>query len=691
MKKLTSLLLVVLMLLCMLTACDPDAEEIDWINIKLGHVLPQPQSNLMEIVSNDDEKLLVYIHEISQNQFLEYQRWCEEEKGFNIESETMGNSFEAYNQEGYHLLLSYLSSQGEMHITLETPIPMETFELPEYAVVAGLPIPTSSTGHYSWQNNDSFSLYVGETTREDYFLYKDACVEAGFTEDPYEYNTVYSATNAAGHKVSLNYKGFNIFTLEFSSAKDSGEETTDKDNQNSVNQQTEPVENTAPSIAKGTEYAYMTDEWNVYIATAISSDIIKIENWSKVMSNAKSVSHDYDVGTFKISDSENEFAWIDEEHTTFQITFTDKNNSKFKKGNVATFTININDSDNNKGSNYSEDIACFAYENDDWHLYRAIPLTETLIKIECWTRSSSVGTYLFGYDWCLIDTLSGDTDFAWTDDEHTSFAITTKDEENSFEWRKESFVLFVLENEDYTHFDVKSYLGKWEVGEGEVAVPAASYEFKYDNYEDVQKELEDAGFTNITTSVLYDIFWGLTEEGEVDSVSIDGKTRFEEGEVFSKDAPVVITYHMKEEDDPNKESNSNTSESEEARPVFYSTNDYETAKKGNTGVFSYRDRGNFYDIYWIIDFDEGYVYYFTDGNGETFCDRLKIESGTLNDAITITYHDGGDVWSNKLHFKYVDHPETLIVVDHNGFGLEYSTTDLDDALAIRDTKNIKDY
>lgn len=126
-------------------------------------------------------------------------------------------------------------------------------------------------------------------------------------------------------------------------------------------------------------------------------------------------------------------------------------------------------------------------------------------------------------------------------------------------------------------------------------------------------------------------------------------------------------------------------------PVFYSTNDYETAKKGNTGVFSYVDYGGSYDIYWIIDFDEGYVYYFTDGSGEDFCDRLEIESGDLNSNITVTYHDGGAEWSYKLHFKYVNHPETLIMFDQNGFDWEYTTADLDDALALRDTKRIKDY
>lgn len=126
-------------------------------------------------------------------------------------------------------------------------------------------------------------------------------------------------------------------------------------------------------------------------------------------------------------------------------------------------------------------------------------------------------------------------------------------------------------------------------------------------------------------------------------------------------------------------------------PVFYSTNDYETAKNGNSGVFSYRYRGASYDIYWIIDFDEGYVYYFTEGNGNSTCDKVKIVSGDLNDKVIITYHDGSSVWSYGLHFKYVNHPETLIMQDNDGFEYKYSTTDLDDALKLRDTKTIHEY
>lgn len=300
-----------------------------------------------------------------------------------------------------------------------------------------------------------------------------------------------------------------------------------------------------------------------------------------------------------------------------------------------------------------------------------------------------------------------------------------------------------------------------ELAEGEVKLDVPASEYKYKNYTEVEAALKALGFTNIKYEVLYDIVFGITDEGEVESVSIAGNKDFKKSDVFASDAEIIITYHMPEEADPSnitmpmsssgydgqnyldvqqalkdlgftnielgevtEDDTSYTDgevflveigglsfdagdvfspdekvyikyyhvvEPEPTGPVFYSTNDYETAKKGNTGVFSYVDHGGSYDIYWIIDFDEGYVYYFTDGSGDDFCDKLKIESGTLNDKVIITYHDGGDEWSYKLHFKYVDHPETLIMVDNNGFELKYTTTDLDDALSIRSTKNIKEY
>lgn len=229
-----------------------------------------------------------------------------------------------------------------------------------------------------------------------------------------------------------------------------------------------------------------------------------------------------------------------------------------------------------------------------------------------------------------------------------------------------------------------------ELADGEVKLDVAVSEYKHKNYEDVAAALKTLGFTNIKYEVLYDIVLGWTDDGEVESVSIADKTDFNRGDVFPADAEIVITYHMPEDDDPNKTTETIPAE-DDNRPVFYSTNDYETAKQGNSGVFSYKSTGGSYDIYWIIDFDEGYVYWFTDGNGDSTCDRLKIDSGTLNDKVIITYHDGSDEWSYSLHFKYVDHPETLIMVDNDGFDYKYATTDLNNAISIRDTKTINDY
>lgn len=92
-------------------------------------------------------------------------------------------------------------------------------------------------------------------------------------------------------------------------------------------------------------------------------------------------------------------------------------------------------------------------------------------------------------------------------------------------------------------------------GEDEVAMTKSASSYTYENYEDVQKELSELGFTNISTEVLYDIEIGITEEGEVESVSIEGNKEFEEGDIFKKDSAVVITYHMREDDpnNPNRE------------------------------------------------------------------------------------------------------------------------------------------
>ena len=216
MKRLSALFLTILFIISCITACgNPDAEEIDWINIRLGDVLPEPQSNLMEITSNDKDWLCVHIYDISENDYYEYVRLCEEEKGFTIEAKSIGDSFYAYNQQGYDLSLMYDDQDQVLRIDLDAPVELGEYIVPEYAVDAGLPVPTSELGHFSIKKDDRFVLTVGYTSREEYYAYVDSCIAAGFTVDADRKTTTYSAYNANGFKVSITCKEYGIYTIGF--------------------------------------------------------------------------------------------------------------------------------------------------------------------------------------------------------------------------------------------------------------------------------------------------------------------------------------------------------------------------------------------------------------------------------------------------------------------------------------------
>ena len=133
-----------------------------------------------------------------------------------------------------------------------------------------------------------------------------------------------------------------------------------------------------------------------------------------------------------------------------------------------------------------------------------------------------------------------------------------------------------------------------------------------------------------------------------------------------------------------------TEEAEEPQTVYYSSNTEDTVRDGNAGVYAYKNQGGSYDVYYVIDFDEGYVYSFTDGDGNEDGDKVKIDSGDLNDVLKVTYDFDGDLAQYGFHFMYKNNPEHLIVQDNDGFESDYAPTDLKGALSIRDSKNIRE-
>lgn len=221
--------------------------------------------------------------------------------------------------------------------------------------------------------------------------------------------------------------------------------TTNLPADNSIPTETpQPTAKHVAPIEKGAVYTFGHDEFSLYCATAISDSLIKIGKWGKSLSTQKAFSNEYEVGTFRITDTACGFRWLDDEHTAFEFALQDSDDWDFRKSNTVVFTLSGIDGDTNKGTNYDKNGVCYWYENDDWHEYRAIPLSDNLLKIECWYRGIAIGGFNYGYDVVVIDLNAPVMGFEWTDDEHTAFTITLKDEQNS-DLKKGTFVSFTLD------------------------------------------------------------------------------------------------------------------------------------------------------------------------------------------------------------------------------------------------------
>lgn len=224
----------------------------------------------------------------------------------------------------------------------------------------------------------------------------------------------------------------------------------------------------------------------------------------------------------------------------------------------------------------------------------------------------------------------------------------------------------------------------------------------YDDYKKYVKSCDENGF-NIDYKNEKTNYYAKNSDGDELIVEYLGGNNIKIV-LKSKDGEEIIEDDKPEVEEEPKEDNE-TSKQEEEKPkeedttleepkkssVYYSTNDKDTVKNGNTGVYAYKDRGTLYNNYYIIDFDEGFVYFFADGNGDETCTKVKMTSGNLNSVLIITYNDGNSTWQEGLRFKYKNQPDHLVLEDNDHFEFDFYATNLQEALKIRSQKNIYNY
>lgn len=191
---------------------DDNEEKIVWDEIVLGDMLPEPPAYKGEIHTNDSEQIWVDISNVSNKQFNNYVDDCKD-MGFDVDAELDSYSYNAYNEEGYKLSLGHYGDDADMSIDLQAPMEMDTIAWPTGIAGKQLPAPKSTIGKFSYEYDDHFYVYIGDTTSADYAVYVNACMENGFNVDYSKGEDYFHANNKEGWGVSICYVGNNIMTI----------------------------------------------------------------------------------------------------------------------------------------------------------------------------------------------------------------------------------------------------------------------------------------------------------------------------------------------------------------------------------------------------------------------------------------------------------------------------------------------
>lgn len=214
MKKLISITVALFMICTMFSfvgCIEEEPKVFVWDEIVLKDQLPEPNTNLGECVSNTEERLNLRIVAETETSYSAYVQ-ASKNKGFTIDPKTIGDSYDAYNTEGYKISLSNIGDT--IYIELDAPMKVSQIIWPtaEYAKV--IPIPASTTGKISHENSDGFLIYIANTTIDEYNSYVQDCSDKGFNVDYSKSEDYYRAKNAEGYTLSISYEGFNIICID---------------------------------------------------------------------------------------------------------------------------------------------------------------------------------------------------------------------------------------------------------------------------------------------------------------------------------------------------------------------------------------------------------------------------------------------------------------------------------------------
>ncbi|MBR6737238.1 MAG: DUF4839 domain-containing protein [Clostridia bacterium] len=178
--------------------------------------------------------------------------------------------------------------------------------------------------------------------------------------------------------------------------------------------------------------------------------------------------------------------------------------------------------------------------------------------------------------------------------------------------------------------------------------PLSAEDCKFKNYQLITTQFKNAGFVNIEYEIIYDIVTGfLWDEGEVGSVVLNGLDTFSNGDAFSYDTIVTITYHDLWSNEP----------SEEEKEVIDSNGTYAPISSANAKGLNFLDVGAQFE-------DAGFT--------EVFVEQV-VDYDTTLELGDVLYVELNGTKDYKTNLKYSKSVEIVIyyyigplTVENNG-------------------------
>ena len=142
---------------------------------------PAYENNYGIIYTNSSSCLDVKF-EGDKDNLVNYTYACKE-FGYVIEMENSASYFEAYNDDGYKIIVEY--RQG-VKIKIEAPMIMYNISWPTSKIVSYLPNPDKTNGNIIINSDDKFSVYLSDFSYIEYKEYVKACIALGYETEKYK-------------------------------------------------------------------------------------------------------------------------------------------------------------------------------------------------------------------------------------------------------------------------------------------------------------------------------------------------------------------------------------------------------------------------------------------------------------------------------------------------------------------------